>query len=523
MYDLLIQNARIVDGAGTPWYYGDLAVKDGLIAAIGRLQGQNAHQIVEAAGLTLTPGFIDLHSHSDTTLPNYALGESRLFQGVTTEIGGNCGMSMAPTQPETLQQLRDYMGPAAYDWQSFDQYLDRMEAQRPSVNFGCLAGHGTLRIAVMGFSDAKATEDQTRAMHRLACSCMEDGAFGVSSGLIYPPGSFADTKELAEVAKAVVPYGGYYCTHMRNEGLNLVPSLEEALETARLSGAPLEISHHKCSRRAEWRVAVKTTIAMIQRARRQGMDVTCDQYPYRASSTSITSNFPGWGFEGGMEALLARLQNPKTRAKLVAESEASHIGRWCDIVVGWTASEQDKWMTGKNLEEIGKTEGRLPAEALADMVIRARGMSDEINYGICEEDIEYIMSQPFVMVGSDGKSYPLDQPGKPHPRNYAAFARVLGHYSRERGLFPLEEAVKKMTSMPANRLGLRDRGLLRPGMRADLVLLDPDSIIDTPSFENPQQACVGIRQVYVNGILSAENGQHTGARAGAVLRKGKNC
>lgn len=522
MYDLLIQNARIVDGTGAPWYYGDLAVQDGRIAAMGKLTGQAAKQTVDAAGLALAPGFIDLHSHTDSTLPAYALGESRLFQGVTTEIAGNCGMSMAPTQPETLDLLRDYMGAAPYDWTGFGSFLDRMEAMNPSINFGCLAGHGTLRIAVMGFSDQKANDRQKEAIRKLTEQCMKEGAFGLSSGLIYPPGSFSDTDELVEAAKGVVPYGGYYCTHMRNENIRLVPALEEALETARRSGAPLQISHHKCTGKADWQVSVKTTIAMIQRARRQGMDVTCDQYPYRATATTITCNFPNWAFEGGMEGLLRRLKDPETRAKMCAQTEAGHASKWGDILVAWTPCEEDAWMIGLSMAEISRRLNQPASEALADLVIRARGMANEIHYGMCEEDIEYILAQPFVMIGSDGQSMPLSQPGKPHPRNYGAFARVLSYYSRERKVISLETAVAKMTGMPANRLGLNDRGILRPGMRADLTLFDPDTVEDTPSFDLPQQACRGIHQVYVNGVLTAEDGQHTGARSGMILRKGMN-
>ena len=522
MYDIMIRNARIVDGTGAPWYYGDLGVQGGMITAMGRLGGQAARETVEADGLVLAPGFIDLHSHTDSTLPEYALGESRLFQGITTEIGGNCGMSMAPAQPETLDLLKDYMGQAPYNWTGFGTFLDRMEEMRPSVNFGCLAGHGTVRIAVMGFSDRKADEEQRKKIHNLVAECMEEGAFGLSSGLIYPPGLFSDVEELAEAASAVVPYGGYYCTHMRNENVRLIPALEEALETARRSGAPLQVSHLKCTAKADWQVSAKTAVAMIQRARRQGMDVACDQYPYRATSTTITNNFPDWGFEGGMDRFLERLRDPEMRAKLCAQSDSTHIGRWHEIIVSWTQCPEDAWMCGLDMEEIGRRVGQPPVEALADLLLRAKGIADEIHYGMCEEDIEYILAQPFVMVGSDGKSYPIDQPGKPHPRAYGAFARVLSHYSRQRKVISLETAVAKMTGMPANRLGLYDRGVLRPGMRADLVLFDPDHIEDSPNFDQPQQACRGIHRVYVNGVLSAQDGQHTGARAGIVLRKGKN-
>lgn len=524
MYDLIIKNVRLIDGTGAPWRKAELAVKDGFIAAVGKVQGE-ARTVVDGKDHYLTPGFIDIHSHSDDSVLDCPLNESRILQGVTTEIGGNCGASMAPVpeDPEKRRLLEEYSGPAAYDWRTMGEFLDKVEQARPSVNFGCLTGHGTLRINVMGFSDAKATEEQCAAIRELGEQTMRDGAFGISSGLIYPPGSFADTRELIETAKAVVPYGGIYTTHMRDEGLRLIPSVEEALETARQSGASLEISHHKCTRKAEWQVAVKTSVAMIRRARRQGMDVTCDQYPYNASATSLTSNFPGWAFEGGQEELLKRIRDPEIKEKMRAESDASHLGRWGDICVSYTACEEDGWMAGRSLTEIGERLGMTPFDALCYLILRADGQAGEVNYGMCEEDIEYIMSQPFVMTGSDGQAMSLDHGGKPHPRNYGAFVRVLAHYCRDRALFPLEEGIRKMTAMPAAKLNLPDRGILRPGMRADLVLLDLEKLKDEPTYAQPQQACSGIEKVWVNGVLTAEDGRHTGARAGMVLRKNINC
>ena len=284
----------------------------------------------------------------------------------------------------------------------------------------------------------------------------------------------------------------------------------------------MQIAHHKVTKKTGWQVHCKTTIAMVDQARRQGMDVKMDQYPYNASATGLDSNVPLWAFEdGGVEAIMARLQDPETREKIKQESNASHVGRWGDIVVSYTGSEKNRWAVGKNIEEIGKIRGVDPGDACLDLILEEHSRVGEVNFGMCEEDIEYIMQQPYVMIGSDGYAAPLDYEGQPHPRWYGAFPRVIAKYCRERKLLSLETAIYKMTGLPANRLNLHDRGMIKEGMWADLVLFDFDEIEDTPTYENPKQPCKGIKRVYVNGVLTAENGKHTGANAGMVLRRGR--
>ena len=503
MYDIIIRNARIIDGTGAPWYYGDVAVKDGKIAALGSVTGQAA-QTVDAQGLYLAPGFIDIHSHSDGAILRCPTADGRILQGITTDVGGNCGSSVAPSEK----------------YPTMADYLAQTEQARPSINTATLVGHGTIREAVMGYSRAEATPEEIEKMRTLTAQAMEEGAFGISTGLIYPPSCYSTTEELVQVVNAVQPYGGYYATHMRNESYDVVKSVQEALFVAGEAGVRLQISHHKVTHKADWQVSCKTTIAMIQRARRQGLDVTCDQYPYSASATSMSSNVPAWAFEGGVEKMLERLRDPETRARLREESNASHLGRWGDIYVSYLYSPENQWMIGKSITEIAEMQGgKDPADTCFDMVLAENDRVGEVNFGMCEEDIEYIMAQPFVMPGSDGEALPLDAPGKPHPRNYGTFARYLARYSRDRGVLPLETAVQRMTALPASRIGLADRGVLKEGMWADLVLFDLDTLKDDPDYQNPQQPCTGIRQVYVNGVLTAENGRHTGARAGQVLRR----
>ena len=507
MYDLIIRNARVVDGTGAPWYRADVAVEGGRIAAIGKLEGE-ARETVDAEDHYLAPGFIDIHSHSDDSILACPSAESRILQGITTEIAGNCGASRGPA-PEEKEE----------GWPSMAAFLSAVEHAKPSVNLGMLVGHGAVRACAMGYGAEKPTEAQLQRMRELVAEAMEAGAFGVSSGLIYPPSSYADTEELIEVAKAAAPYGGYYATHMRGEGKTVVHATEEAIRIAREAGVPLQISHQKVTWKPDWQVSCFMTTAMIERARRQGLEVFCDQYPYRASATTLSVNIPEWAFDGGVPALLERLRDPVLRAQISDEMEASHVGRWGDIFVSYVTTEANQWMAGRSIPDIAQRMGKTPAEALIDIVIAENDHVGEISFGMCEEDIEHIMKKPYVMTGSDGGAMPLDAPGKPHPRNYGTFVRVLAHYCRERGLFPLETAVHKMTGLPAARLRLADRGAVKQGMWADLVLFDFDVLRDTPDFANPQQACEGILKVYVNGVLTAENGRHTGAHAGVVLRR----
>ena len=523
MYDLIIKNVRIIDGTSAPWFRGWLAVQGDTIARVGTGKPEQAKEVVDGGDNYLSPGFIDIHSHSDTSLPSYPGAESRILQGITTEIGGDCGLSVAPVSqdPERKRQLRDYMGEMDYSWGTFGEYLDRIEELSVSVNFGTAVGHGTIRLAAMGFENRKASEAEMDTMKGLLRQALSDGAFSMSSGLIYPPGCYADMDELAELCKELIPYGAFYETHMRDEGEKVVEAVQEALEIARRSGVPLQIAHHKVIRKSVWQVHCKTTIALVDQARRQGLDVKLDQYPYRASATTLDSNAPLWAFEGGVEALLARLQNPETRKQINFEANESHKGRWGDIYIPYVASEKNQWTVGKSITEIAAIRGVDPADACFDLIVEERCRVGEVNYGMCEEDIEYIMKQPYTMIGSDGNAVSMEYPGLPHPRWFGTFPRVISRYCRERKLFPLETAVFKMTGLPANRLGLSERGLIREGMKADLVLFDFGEIEDTPTYQDPKRPCRGIKRVYVNGVLTAIEGTHTGARAGQVLRKGK--
>lgn len=519
LYDVIIRECQILDGSGAPCFPGDIGISAGKIQAVGDLSRAHAEKEYYAQGQYVSPGFLDIHTHSDKTLPEYSHSESRILQGVTTELGGNCGISPFPVAPEHLEDLKSYEGGnLPYVWDSLEGYLDYLENLGTSTNFGCLVGHGSLRLAVMGYSSQKADEQQLVQMRRLATQALREGAFGLSSGLIYPPGSYSDREEMVYVLGAVRECGGIYTTHMRNERQQLVASVEEALSVAEQAGVPLQISHHKSLHEPLHKIAVRQTTALIEAARARGMDVTCDQYPYSASATVLSSDIPAWGFEGGLDTLIRRLHDPETRKKLKDEADQRHVGRWHNIYVSALPSPSKQWMVGKSVVEIGETLGKSPADVVFDLVEEERNLVSEIDFGMCEEDIEWIMQKPYVMPASDGEAYSLSAPGQPHPRNFGTFPRVLAHYCRERELFSLEEAIHKMTGLPARRLGLKDRGLIRPGMWADLVVFDFDRLTSDPTYENPKRPCKGIRQVFVNGVLTAEDGTHLGVKAGHILR-----
>ncbi len=523
-YDFVLKNCRLIDGTGSPWKKADVGVKDGKIAFVGKAGDEiSSDEIKDCEGLYLAPGFIDIHSHSDTTILDNPTADSRILQGVTTELGGDCGISAAPVShiSERRKLVKDYVGDLDYTWNTVGEFLDTVEKAHPSVNFATAVGHGTIRIEAMGFDDREPTEDEMEEMKNILRKALEDGAFCLSSGLIYPPGVFSKTDEMAELCTVLKEYGAFYETHMRNEGNKVVEAVAEAIDVAKRAGIPLQICHHKVLQEQNWGKC-RITTEMIEKAREEGIDVQCDQYPYRASATSLDSNAPNWTFDGGVEALLKRLKDPETRQRINAEAEESHRGRWDKIFVSSTASREYAWTVGKNIAEIAEIRGVSCADACFDIIVDSEDRAGEINYGMCEEDIEYIMKKPYVMTGSDGQSLSLDFDGIPHPRNYGTFPRVISHYARDRKLFTVEEAVKKMTAMPASRLGLKDRGLIKEGFRADLVLFDLEELEDTPTFEKPKAACRGIKQVYVNGVLTAKDGVHTGARAGEVLRRNIN-
>ncbi len=530
MLDTKIEGVTVVDGSGAPGFRADVGIIGETIAAVGNLSREPAGTILRAAGLTLAPGFIDMHSHSDWRLWANRRAESKIRQGVTTEVVGNCGFSPAPVNPSFREDLRGFAPflPEGMDfsWQSVEEYLKRFDAGGSALNIIQLVGHGTLRVAAMGFARRGPSEAELTHMKRLIAESLDGGAWGLSTGLIYAPGSYAETGELVELARAAGRYRGFYASHIRGEGANLLDSISEAIRIGREGELPVQVSHLKAAGRPHWG-KVKDVLALIDAARAEGLDVTADVYPYTASSTLLSALLPGWALEGGIEAMLKRLQDPDARGRIRAEVKAGRGSEedlvanagWDGIMIAYAPGSPEA--EGRRLSEIAKDMGVAPIDAAMDLILAAgHGKSYMILFQIEEADLRAALGHPHVMIGSDGSALAphgkLGQ-GKPHPRSYGTFPRVLARYWREERLLSLEQAVHKMTGLPAKKLGLKDRGVIRIGARADLVVFNHRSVTDLATYEHPHRYAAGIEYVVVNGRLVIKGGEHTGSLPGRVL------
>jgi N-acyl-D-amino-acid deacylase len=531
VFDILIVNGTILDGSGEPGFKADVGITGDRIAAVGRLRHRPAARTVDAAGLYVTPGFMDIHTHSDESVVLNPFMESKIRQGVTLEVGGNCGESPAPLLGEAVPAARKVLARYGYelDWATMDEYLRRVEAGGISNNFATLVGNGTLRTSVMGGVMREPTAADMFRMRRLLADSMRAGAWGLSSGLIYPPSSYAGTRELVQLAKVAARFRGIYATHIRNESECLLEAVAEAIAIGEQARIPVEIAHHKAAGRAYWGT-VKESLALIASARQRGVRVTCDQYPYTASNTGLSVVIPDWAHEGGADKMVERLRDPDTRARIAAEMREARPG-WENVTLhsGWrniliSSAEHHRELEGKTALEVAQLWGQDPAEAAMDLLIAEEGSVGVCIFSMCEEDVQTVMRAPFVMVGSDASAKapygPLSE-GKPHPRAYGTFPRVLGRYVRDLGVLSWEEAVRKMTSAPAAKLGIARRGLLQVGNFADVVVFDPATVADRGTFVDPHLYPAGIEYVLVNGIVTIERGEHTGALAGRVLRRGR--
>jgi len=531
VYSAIIRRARIIDGSGNPWYEADLALDGQRIAAIGDLGRAPADLRIDGAGLVAAPGFIDIHTHSDIPLIVDGEGNAHIRQGVTTNVIGNCGGGAAPVTDEVVaqneRQLTEIDPALRWDWRSMGQYLERLEAQGSSVNVAALVGQGTVRGAVMGYADRPPTETELAHMCQLVDQAMADGAFGLSTGLIYVPGCYAATDEIVALAKVAAARGGLYATHIRGENDTLLDAVAEAIEVGRQAGLPVQIAHMKAMGRHMWGKSVDS-LRLVDEARAAGIDVTCDQYPYNASATGLGAYLPPWAHVGGVAAFRQRLADPEMRAHMRHDILHGTEG-WVSLHkgVGWDNTMitrcHDTELEGLTVSGIAKRQGKDDFDAAFDILLATEGRVSVVYFTIGDEDIERIMRHPSVMIGSDSSAISAEGKlarGKPHPRTFGTFVRVLGRYARELGTITLEEAVRKMTSMPAQRLGLHDRGLLRPGMKADVVLFDPATVADQATYTEPLQYPLGIEHVWVNGRLTVSGGRHLGVRAGAVLRRG---
>jgi N-acyl-D-amino-acid deacylase len=529
-YDVIIKSGRIIDGSGNPWVSGDIAIRGDRIAAIGNFHDASAKRVIDATGLVVSPGFIDMLGQSEYNLLIDNRSLSKLSQGITTEITGEGG-SVAPQNERTLSQIQPALDQykLKIDWTTLDEYFKRLEKTGTPLNFGTYVGAAQVREAVIGDDDRAPKPEELEQMKALVAQAMRDGAFGISTSLIYPPGHYAKTEELIELAKVAGQYGGLYASHMRSEGQSEITGVNEALRIGREAHLPVEIFHLKVIGKPRWGTMPKI-VAMIQSARDAGQDVSADMYPYVAGGTALASSLPPWAADGGIEKLLARLQDPAVRIRIKHEMATEHpdwenlylgSGGATGVLVSGIVNPDLKQFDGKTLAQIATLQKKAPLDALFDLVIGDRAQTGALYFIASENDLRYGLKQPWTSIGLDASEMSLDGPlfePHSHPRAFGSMPRFLGHYVRDERLLPLEQAIRKMTSLPAQREHLRDRGLLRAGYFADITIFDPVTIQDKATYEDANQLSQGVKYVLVNGQLEYEGNHVTGITAGKVLR-----
>ena len=529
-FDLLIKNGRIVDGSGRAAYVADVGLKGDRIVSIGKLSQATATRTIDAQGLVVAPGFIDMLGQSETYLLIDPRAMSKVMMGVTTEITGE-GESIAPINERQIKEQEDFLKrfSLTIDWRTLAEYFKRLEKQGSGVNLGTFVGATQVREYVIGYDDRPPTPQELDQMKKLVADAMRDGALGVSTSLQYVPARFAKTDELIELAKVARQYGGIYATHQRSEGNTLDASLDEVFEIAQKAQIPVEIWHLKTAYKNNWGRMLKV-LARIKQARDRGLDITADIYPYIAGSTALSACLPPWAQEGGVEKMLARLRDPQTRQRLKKEisedqTEWENIylgsGGPSGVLIGSVVNRELESLQGKRISEIAAEQKKDPLDTVFDLILADHGQTGAIYFMMSEADLRTAMQSPLVSFCTDSGSRATDGPlagSKSHPRGWGSYPRILGHYVRDEKLLSLESAIHKMTGAPAARVGLRDRGLIKEGMFADITIFDPAKVIDKATFDAPNQYPVGIEYVLVNGKISVDKGQRTGSLGGRVLR-----
>ncbi len=529
-YDIIIHNARVIDGSGRPAFAADIAIQGDRIARIGNLPGAKAKREFDARGQIVAPGFIDMLGQSEQFVLIDPRAMSKVMMGVTTEITGE-GESIAPLNDRILKEQEDFNRRfnLKVDWRTMGEYFRRLDKQGAGVNLGTFVGATQVREYVIGYDDRPPTPAELEQMKRLIADAMKDGALGVSTSLQYVPARFAKTDEIVELAKVAHQYGGIYITHQRSEANAIDDSMKEVFEIARRANIPAEIWHFKTAYKKNWG-RMPEMLRRIEEARRQGLKITADVYPYVAGSTSLSACLPPWALEGGTDRMIARLKEPQTRARLKKEIttdsrewENIYLGSGgpSGILIASVVNRDLENSQGKRLTEIASAQNKDPLDALFDFIIADHGQTGAIFFMMSEDDMKAALKSPFVSICTDNGARATDGPlagSKSHPRGWGTYPRILGKYVRDEHLLPLELAIHKMTGLPASNVGLKQRGLIREGYFADITIFNPETVIDRATFEEPNQYPVGINFVIVNGQVEVDSGQRTAAEAGRVLR-----
>jgi len=520
--DMVLRRATVFDGTGAPGIEADVAILGDRIQAVGRIPERGALEI-DLAGRALAPGFIDIHTHADLPLLSNPRAENSVLQGITLEVGGQCGGSPGPLGAEGARAARERYRKrygVEVDLTTLGGFFQALEEIPPSVNAACMVGHGTIRGLVVGSEDRPATAEELARMRALVAEAMAQGAVGFSSGLEYTPSGFASREELVELARALQGTGYPYASHMRNEDDGLLAAVEEALHVGRLAGVPVQISHLKAQGERNWWKA-SVILELLEEVRASGVDVHFDRYPYVAYATGLSNLFPNWAKAGGNGAFVGRLQDPEVRPGLeaYAREKVAQLGSWNSVQIS-SAGGDNAWVRGRRLGDAARERGLDPFDLALNLLVEGGGRVGMIGFGMSEENTSLILSHPLGMICSDGSVYAPDSGGSPHPRSYGTFPRVLGHYVRDQRVMPLETAIHKMTGMSAAKIQLRDRGVIRPGAYADLVAFDPGTVADQATFDDPRQYPVGIEMVVVNGVVTVRDGEMTGELAGRPVRGG---
>ena len=525
-YDVLILNGRIVDGTGNSWYQADIGIRGDRIEAIGKLAHRTGAQTIDAKGMVVAPGFIDMLGWSGMSLLVDGRAVSKVSQGITTEIIGE-GVSVAPVNEKVMEERQAFHTKYGLEdvWTDFDGYFQLLEKRGTAINVASFVGATQVRICVLGYEDRAPTDEEMTAMKGLVRIAMEQGALGLSTSLIYAPATYSTTQELTELATVAAEYGGMYISHLRDEGDEgkQVEAIYEAADIAKAAGCPVEIWHLKVAGRRNWGNMVNI-VHLIGQLRSDGLDMTADVYPYIASSNDLDASLPAWTHDGGREKLMARLADAAERKKMKSDMRKMYGGSgipFGDMMISSITNKELKSLEGRRLLSIATEWKKDPYDALFDLLLQDSSRTGKITFSMSEEDLRMAMGQPWTSFCTDASLKALDGPfseGKPHPRAYGSMARVLGRYVREERILTLEDAVRKMTSQPAQRVGLRDRGLLKPGFFADVVVFDPSTVTDKATFEDPHQVSQGIEHVLVNGKSVWEKGKFGGNYPGKALR-----